>query len=69
MSVVILGHMILSFHSIAFIPLAALIVILIGSSRIYSRSRFPHQIIGSWILGVFGLYVSIHCCHMIEIHK
>ena len=33
-----------------------------------SQARFPHQILGSWILGVMGLFVSLSCCESMSFH-
>lgn len=68
MSVVILGHFCMHYTFIFMFPLAVLVTIIIGLSRIYSRSRFPHQIAGSWITGLVGLYVSSHCCTIFGFH-
>ena len=69
MSVVIMGHLFLSFKNIWLLPLGAIVVFVIGFSRVYSRSRFPHQIVGSWLAGFVGLLVSMHCCERMNIHK
>lgn len=69
MSVVIMGHLFLSFKSIWLLPLGAIVVFIIGFSRVYSRSRFPHQIVGSWLAGLVGLMVSMHCCEKMSFHK
>lgn len=42
---------------------------LVGFSRIYSASRFPHQIAGSYITGLVGLLVSRQCCEHMAFHK
>jgi membrane-associated phospholipid phosphatase len=69
MSVVIMGHIFIHLKILFLLPLVVLTVIVIGISRIYSRSRFPHQILGSYLLGVIGLQLSINCCEIIQFHK
>lgn len=69
MSVVILGHMCFSFKTILFFPIALPIIFIVGFSRIYSRARFPHQIAGSWILGIVGLVFFSECYEKIGFHK
>lgn len=59
MSVVIMGHLSMHFQSVFMIPASILICFLVGFSRIYSRARFPHQIVGSWILGAMGLVAGV----------
>lgn len=41
----------------------------VGFSRIYSASRFPHQIAASYITGLVGLLLSRHCCEHMAFHK
>ena len=55
MSVVILGHFCMFYNFILVFPLAAIVTFVIGLSRVYSRSRFPHQIVASWLTGLLGL--------------
>lgn len=69
LAVVIMGHLFLSFKSIALLPLGLVTVAIVGFSRVYSRARFPHQIFGSWLSGMIGLIVSMHCCERMSIHK
>lgn len=69
MSVVVLGHLLVVWRSLLFLPVALLVVLLVGFTRVYSRSRFPHQVVGSWLLGVVGLVASMHCCQRAELHK
>jgi ADP-dependent phosphofructokinase/glucokinase len=68
MAVVVMGHLCLSLWSLGLIPVAILVVLLVGFSRVYSQSRFPHQIVGSWISGLIGLIASLHCCDKISFH-
>ena len=68
MAIVILGHLCLHYSLFFLVPLSAVIVILIGVSRVFARSRFPHQIMGSWITGALGLYVGLHCCEIFSLH-
>ncbi len=69
MSIVVFGHLVLYFKSwilfIVFLP----IVGLIGFSRLYARSRFGHQIIGSWISGVLGLFMARSLCERINFDR
>jgi hypothetical protein len=62
MSVVIVGHIFLRTGSWIFLPFGIAIALLVGFSRVYSRARFPHQIVLSWVLGFVGLVVGIHYC-------
>ena len=32
----------------------------------YSRARFPHQIVLSWLFGVIGLVLGIHYCEVVR---
>eukprot|EP01036_Dinobryon_divergens_P034200 gene34200-44183_t len=59
MCVVVLGHMCLSMGSLWLVLGSVALTLLIGFSRVYSQARFPHQILGSWILGGVGLLVSL----------
>lgn len=73
MSVVImldLTHLIKPFiFKLLFFFLALFVIFVVGFSRIYTRSRFPHQVAGSWILGFIGLIISIPCCESMSLHK
>mmetsp|Transcript_28951 Transcript_28951/g.48611 ORF Transcript_28951/g.48611 Transcript_28951/m.48611 type:complete len:339 (+) Transcript_28951:377-1393(+) len=68
MSVVIMGHLFFSFKSIWLLPIGLAVICVIGFSRVYSRSRFPHQIVGSWLFGLIGLLASMHCCEKMSFH-
>ena len=68
MAVVIMGHLFLSLKSVLLLPLGIVVVFIVGFSRIYSRSRFPHQIMASWFLGFVGLVSSRHCCEKMSFH-
>jgi len=67
MSVVVLGNIIHLIQNwklkMIFVPFAVFVVFLVGFSRIYSRSRFPHQIVGSWFLGFVGLVTGTALCN------
>lgn len=70
MSVVIMGHLFFSLKSILLLPLGLLVVFVVGFTRVYSCSRFPHQVVGSWLLGFFGLLVCMHIVdNYIKFHK
>ena len=69
MAAVIMGHLIIKFKSILFFPIALGIIFLVGISRLYTKSRFPHQIFGSWICGFIGLFVCIHFCEFLAFHR
>lgn len=69
MSVVILGHFLIYFKIWLLLPLAILIISLVGFSRLYARSRFPHQVVGSWMSGFVGLFLAMQCCHQIGFHR
>lgn len=69
MSVVVFGHLVFLFRSVLFIVPSLLMIVLIGVSRLYSRSRFPHQIVISYILGALGLTIGMQMCHAIRYEK
>lgn len=49
--------------------LAVGVCALVGFSRVYSASRFPHQIAASYVTGLVGLLLSRHCCEHMAFHK
>lgn len=49
--------------------LAVVVCALVGFSRVYSASRFPHQIAASYATGLVGLLLSRHCCEHMAFHK
>jgi hypothetical protein len=73
MSVVIMGHLFIHIKTwqiqVLFFPIAGFIIFIVGFSRIYSRSRFPHQVLGSWVFGLIGLIISHHTCEHMSFHK
>jgi len=76
MSVVIVGHYALYSQmwstwtrALVLYPLGTLTCFLVGFTRVYSRARFPHQIIASWALGVLGLTVGIDFCNWCGFHR
>jgi len=69
MSVVIIGHLLMCYPSVVGLVVGLPTVFVIGFSRVYSRSRFPHQIVGSWFLGVLGLLISVDCCKRFNIDR
>lgn len=69
MCVVILGHLFISTKSLLILPFGIFVTAIIGFSRVHSNSRFPHQIIGSWLAGVLGLTLSSYCCEQMEFQK
>ena len=68
MAVVVMGHLTMHLQSVAFGLMAVVVAFVVGVSRLYSRARFPHQVFGSWLLGVPGLFVSTHCCTSMGLH-
>ena len=44
------------------LPFGIALVLLVGFSRLYSRSRFPHQIVASWLSGWFDFFFSAMVC-------
>jgi membrane-associated phospholipid phosphatase len=75
MSVVIIGHIFLRLpnntpeettFAYVFLCVGLVLISLVGFSRIYSRARFPHQIVGSWALGTVGLVAGTHYCERIN---
>ena len=72
MSIVVLGHIGAHLPSAALFlwaPFSVGVTFVIGLSRLYAKSRFPHQIVGSWILGGVGLIGVMHLCERHEVHK
>jgi membrane-associated phospholipid phosphatase len=73
MSVVIMGHLCMSAeYTLTFlimVPISLGVVAIVGASRIYARSRFPHQIAGSWVLGFIGLIFWSYVCEYMAFHK
>lgn len=69
MSVVVFGHIFLSTRILLLFPIFAALTALIGFSRIYSRSRFPHQVVASWVLGVLGLTFGPILCNWMGLSK
>ena len=68
MSVVVIGHVCWSTQPLLFVFCGIPIILLVGFSRVYARSRFPHQVVGSWVLGLGGLVASMHCCERMGFH-
>ena len=68
MAVVVMFHLTWYFGSILFLILALMVILVVGVSRLYARSRFPHQIVGSWMTGFIGLIASTHCCRSMDLH-
>ena len=62
MSVVVFGHIVVSYGKPVLVLPAGAVVGLIGFSRVYARSRFAHQVIGSWITGIIGLFWGMSLC-------
>jgi membrane-associated phospholipid phosphatase len=48
------GRIFLRTGSWIFLPFGIAIALLVGFSRVYSRARFPHQIVLGWVLGFVG---------------
>jgi hypothetical protein len=69
MSVVIIGHLLICYPTIVGLVAGLSTIFIIGFSRVFSRSRFPHQIVGSWLLGVLGLLISVDCCKRFNIDR
>jgi hypothetical protein len=69
MSVVVTGHLLMHFQSVFFVPLAVIVVLIVGFSRLYSKSRFVHQVVVSWISGVFGLFVGLSICRKVNFDR
>ncbi len=57
MSIIVFGQLMKKFPYIWFILLSLIIIFIVGFSRIYSKARFTHQIIGSWVIGFIGLNI------------
>ena len=69
MSVVIIGHLLICYPTVVGLVGGLSTIFIIGFSRVFSRSRFPHQIVGSWLLGVLGLLISVDCCKRFNIDR
>lgn len=69
MSVVIIGHLVVSFASALLVLPACAVIALVGFSRIYARSRFVYQVVGSWITGLFGLFLGLSLCKTINFDR
>ena len=68
MSVIIMMHF--TWHtSLWMLPLSLFVIGIVGFSRVYVRSRFPHQVVGSWLLGFLGLAVGGECCNRMKFHE
>jgi len=65
MAVVVIGHIFRATLSWLVLLFGVPLVLLIGFSRIYSRARFPHQIVASYVSGIVGLIVGIHYCEVL----
>ncbi len=68
MSVVIFGHFVIHFNSFLFFLVGAAITFVVGFSRVYSKARFAHHIVISWVLGLIGLQLAHSYCERINIH-
>ena len=55
MGIVILYHISYHYNYYLLYVVNSIIVFVIGLSRIYSRSRFPSQVVCSWATGIIGL--------------
>ena len=66
MGVVIVGHIFLRTWSWVFLLFGIALVLLISFSRVYSRARFPHQVVASWLSGFVGLIGGIHYCEILN---
>jgi len=60
MAVVVIGHLFRATLSWVVLALGVPLVLIVGFSRVYSRARFPHQIVASYVSGLVGLVVGIH---------
>ena len=69
MAIVVFGHYIIHYSSILLFLFFTPMIGLIGFTRVYSRSRFAHQIVGSWILGFIGLEIAHNYFESINIHE
>ena len=58
MSVIIFLNISYHYKSILVVLLGSVVTIIIGLSRLYSRCRFPFQIINSWVFGVLGFIIT-----------
>eukprot|EP01039_Chlorochromonas_danica_P001733 gene1733-1893_t len=67
MSIIIFGHLLVASKLYLLVMLFLPLTLLIGFSRVYSRSRFPHQILGSWALAILGLIFSPLLYHSMKI--
>lgn len=49
--------------------LLSLLALFIGYTRVYAASRFSHQIVGSWVLGLLGLHVTEAVLQVMTRHR
>lgn len=69
MSIVVVGHWWLHTLSLFYLLLGIALCFVIGSTRVLGRSRFPHQIVGSWLLGLVGLVVSFYIIDVLKLQR
>ena len=69
MCIVLTGHIYFLTKSVYWLIFGIMITIIVGLSRIFALSRFPHQIIGSWLAGFAGLTVGEYLIERHGIHK
>jgi membrane-associated phospholipid phosphatase len=65
MAVVVVGHVFKSTSYWVVLLFGIPLALIVGFSRIYSRARFPHQILASYLSGVFGLIAGVHYCEVL----
>jgi hypothetical protein len=69
MCVVLTGHIYFVTKHVFVLVIGIILTIIVGFSRIFALSRFPHQIIGSWLAGSAGLILGEYFCERHGIHK
>lgn len=69
MSIIIIGHWWLQTLSLFYFILGAALCFIIGSTRVLAKSRFPHQIVGSWLLGIGGLVVGFYIADILGLQR
>jgi len=64
----------LNFHqhfpswSLYSIPVMVFVISIVGFSRVYTRARFPHQVVFSWAVAFLGYLLTDHCCERMSLH-
>ena len=69
MGTVVLLDFSLYFNRLYIYILCIFLLMLVGFSRVFSRAKFPHQIIASSLLGIIGWIIVLLIYHLSSVHK